>query len=638
MLRLFRRSGIIAGLCAATVATTALSGAPAFAIAGGDAVTDGSRNFVAKLQIGDLTSCAGVLVAAKWVLSSASCFATSAGPVAAGVPPVRTTVTVGRNDLSGTGGRTALATKLVPRTDRDVILVELDAAVTDVTPIALATSTPAVGATLSTATFGRTATEWTPNRLQSAQFQVTTADATTLGLAGGTAAVSLCKGDAGGPLFSETGGTPTLVAINTAAWSHGCLDSAETRSGAVATIVRDLGTWIDANTVTPVNGYYQPVTAKRILDTRDGTGTSGNTTTPVPAGGTVTLQVTGRNGVPAGAVSAVALTVTSVGQTGSGTVTVFPDQVARPDTPNITYPGRVSIANFVIVPVGANGAVNHYNATGITHLVADLAGYFTVDSAKAGNTTYTPMTPKRLLDTRSNVGTQGGKLSDGGTVALTVGGVGSVPTAILAAVVLTISAINGSAGGRLTAYAHGTPRPATANLQYGVPSASVASIVPVSADGKVDIWASISTDLTADISGYFTTDATGMTFHPVTPTRLEDTRTTGAAIPAWSTVTKSWSTGICANGTLNPFKITSAAVYNVTVVAPASSGHLANYPYGVTGPDVVNISFTTARTTANLIMAPLSTADVVCRPSTRFYNSSANSINVIYDYSGSFSY
>jgi secreted trypsin-like serine protease len=642
VLRAPRRLGSAVALFATAVVFAVVGGAPAFAITGGAAVSDGSKGFVAKLQIGDTTSCAGVLVAPQWVLTSASCFATAAGPAPGGPPPVRTLVTLGRNDLSGTGGHTPLAIKLVPRTDRDAVLVQLDTAITDVAPIALASAGPAVGDTLRTATFGRTATEWVPNQLQSALFQVTSLPSSvTVGLAGSGDAVSLCKGDAGGPLFSEAGGTPALVAINTVARAHGCLDSTETRTGGTATLVADLGSWIQSTVAASPNGYYKPVTPTRILDTRTGTGTSGNTTTPVPANTALTLQITGKNGVPASDVTAVALTVTSVGQSGNGTITAYPDQVARPGTSNVNYTAGVAVANFVILAVGANGAIDLYNATSSTHLLADLAGYFTVDYT--GASSYTPIVPKRFLDTRT---VTGGRLGNGGSVTVAIGGVNSIPTANLAAVAVTLTAVKPGGGGYLTAYAHGATRPATSNLQYGTSSRAISAIVPVSADGKFDVWTSVNTDVLVDVAGYFTTDNTGMTFHPATPARLEDTRASGNPIPANGTVIKPpfvhvaqapAATAAAAPASTPASVIMSAALYNVTVVAPASAGYLVNYPYGVATPDTSNILFSAGQVIPNLILAPLSWhGDTIGFATTTFYNASATSTNVILDYFGSF--
>ncbi|MFJ6387002.1 trypsin-like serine protease, partial [Streptomyces sp. NPDC091972] len=107
-------------------------------MAGVDAPTD--LTFVAKVNVGEQSACTGTLVDPQWVLTAASCFAAD-GKLSAGKPAVATTVTVGRTDLSQTGGSVQQALWLVPHADRDLVLVRLAARVTDpaVKPVRLAT-------------------------------------------------------------------------------------------------------------------------------------------------------------------------------------------------------------------------------------------------------------------------------------------------------------------------------------------------------------------------------------------------------------------------------------------------------------------------------------------------------------------
>lgn len=65
-----------------------------------------------------------------------------------------------------------------------------------------------------------------------------------------------------------------------------------------------------------IGGRYQTLGPVRILDTRFAVGVG--TTTPVPPDGTVTLPVTGRNGVPDTGVIAVVLNVTIAAPTAIG--------------------------------------------------------------------------------------------------------------------------------------------------------------------------------------------------------------------------------------------------------------------------------------------------------------------------------
>lgn len=93
-------------------------------------------------------------------------------------------------------------------------------------------------------------------------------------------------------------------------------------------------------------------------------------------GATLPLQVTGRGGVPASGVAAVALNVTSVNPSATSYLTAWPAGVARPLASNLNLTANRTVANMVFVKVGADGVVNLYNAAGRTDVVVDVAGWY----------------------------------------------------------------------------------------------------------------------------------------------------------------------------------------------------------------------------------------------------------------------
>ncbi|WFF00324.1 S1 family peptidase [Micromonospora sp. WMMD964] len=247
----FVKVGWRAGLSLVLVAAgLTSSGLPAQSAVGVTAA-DGTYRFVAKLTIGDPgqadgTSCSGALVAPQWVITAKSCFGSSS--VTAGPPPRSTTATVGRASLSTSAGTVSAVDRLVPHPDRNVVLARMVTPADGITPIRLAPAEPRYGQVLRVAGYGRTATEWVPDRMHTAQFTVgwwADQTATTFDVKGRVPAnASICKGDGGGPAFRELESGPQLVAINGSSWQAGCIGETQTRQGAVEIRVDDLADWV----------------------------------------------------------------------------------------------------------------------------------------------------------------------------------------------------------------------------------------------------------------------------------------------------------------------------------------------------------------------------------------------------------
>ncbi|HEY5148259.1 MAG TPA: polysaccharide deacetylase family protein, partial [Mycobacterium sp.] len=155
--------------------------------------------------------------------------------------------------------------------------------------------------------------------------------------------------------------------------------------------------------VTPALGAVMSLPPARIMDTRTNLGVTG----PVPALGTVSLQVTGQGGVPASGVSAVVVNVTAADPTSAGYITVWPSGTTMQQTSNLNFQAGQNIPNLVVVPVGADGKIQLFNGSGGTvQLIADVTGYIlggtpTLPGAVAS------LSPARIMDTRTNLGVTG---------------------------------------------------------------------------------------------------------------------------------------------------------------------------------------------------------------------------------------
>src|SRR5437763_1845938 len=75
-------------------------------------------------------------------------------------------------------------------------------------------------------------------------------------------------------------------------------------------------------------------------------------------------------------VSAVVLNVTGTEPSAGTYLTVWPTGQARPTASNLNLAPGQTAPNLVVAKVGSNGRVSIYNAQGFTHVVVDVAGWY----------------------------------------------------------------------------------------------------------------------------------------------------------------------------------------------------------------------------------------------------------------------
>jgi hypothetical protein len=341
---------------------------------------------------------------------------------------------------------------------------------------------------------------------------------------------------------------------------------------------------------------FVPVSPQRVLDTRTGLGWSGGA---LGAGGSAVLQL------PAGAVdssaSAVVLNVTATEAAGPGFVTVWPAGKQQPvaSSLNLETPGQ-TVANLVTVAVGTARSVAFY-ASGGTHLIADLAGYYLPSGATSAGR-FQPVTPARLLDTR----TTGGPLGPGEARTLAVAGQGGVPAAGASAVMLNVTATGSAGAGFVTVWPADVARPTASNVNpehagQTIPN-SVVVRLPVA--GSLQLYSHNATDLIVDVVGWFTgptapTSVIGL-FYPVGPIRLVDTRSDPSQAPGPGVVI---SVDAIAAGVTSD---AVAATANVTAVDALGSGYVTAWSGIGTPPLASNLNVgRLGQVIANQVTSPL---------------------------------
>lgn len=256
--------------------------------------------------------------------------------------------------------------------------------------------------------------------------------------------------------------------------------------------------------VVDVVGYFQNESASRftslsptrVLDTRIGLGAP---TGAVAQAGSIDLQVAGQGGVDADADAAV-LNVTVTEPTGEGYVTVWPTGAPMPTASNLNFVPHQTVPNLVVAKLGDGGRVSLYNSAGSTHLIADVLGCF----RSAAGSRLTSIAPARLLDTRTD---GGGSNPVGQTpLVLPVVNRGGVPPNGVTAVVLNVTATEGTSDGYVTVYPAGQDAPMASNLNITVGRTRANLVIAkVGTDGAVALFNSAGNiHLIADVVGYFT--------------------------------------------------------------------------------------------------------------------------------------
>ena len=288
---------------------------------------------------------------------------------------------------------------------------------------------------------------------------------------------------------------------------------------------------------------FVALTPQRVIDTRhDPPGRR-------PDGSTLEVDFGSR--LPAGT-RAVAVNVTAAGPSEEGFLSAVP--CGEPvGSSTVNFEVNESRGAMAVTPLGVNGRLCVFNR-GATDVIVDLQGAFVEGPDEARLDAL--VTQQRLVDTRQT-----------GRSSMLV-----VPTPPGAsAVAVNLTAVDAAETGWLRASPCGSTT-GVSNVNFG-PGEDVAgaAFVATSAADTICVESSVSVDVIVDLTGTF--GPTGLSFVPVIPARMLDTR---SGVGGWEPV--QGAEQIVDIRVAPP--TAKAMTGTITIVGPLADGFLLGYPCG----------------------------------------------------------
>ncbi|MBF4609484.1 hypothetical protein [Curtobacterium sp. VKM Ac-1393] len=288
---------------------------------------------------------------------------------------------------------------------------------------------------------------------------------------------------------------------NSATVAVGSDGSIQVMTETSARLILDVQGYYTANTDGTAAGGFVPV-AKRIVDTRSGTGASKAVIAP---GKSIDVQVTGANGVPTGASGAVVNLVAINSTDADGYLTPYATGATKPAN-SLHYAPSESTSIQAQVPLSASGQFTIANSSTTTNLIVDLQGYFT--AAGQGGAVFTP-SYGRAYDSRASGNTA---LAENETRSIQIAGTAGVPVmgSGISAVVLTLIVAHGGSNGYADAWADGATKPNTTAINFQTDEIQTNTItVPIGKNGKISLRnAAKATNYVVDVQGWYADPAT----------------------------------------------------------------------------------------------------------------------------------
>jgi hypothetical protein len=322
--------------------------------------------------------------------------------------------------------------------------------------------------------------------------------------------VTVYPGDEDPPEYWTVRSLDQQIVANSAIVRVGGDRTVRVFSSGEADVLIDVSGYFTDSTAQP-NLVFYPVTPCRAVETRiDYRSPAGPFGPPsLNAAETRRFRMPAAPGcsIPANA-AAYSATVTVVPPGPLAYLTAWPAGTAQPNVSSInSFAGRV-LANNLIIPAGADGAIDVF-AYDRTDVIVDINGYFAPDDGVNGLYFY-PLVQCRIADSTGTAysGAFGEPIyNDETTRTLPIRSSPqcvSIPVSAKAYAVNVTAIPNGSPMPFLTAWPTGQPRPNASILNaFQGQTVSNSALIPAGVDGSIDIFAFRRTHVVVEVSGYF---------------------------------------------------------------------------------------------------------------------------------------
>jgi hypothetical protein len=334
----------------------------------------------------------------------------------------------------------------------------------------------------------------------------------------------------------------------------------------------------------------------------------------------------GETTIPAGLLGVTAIAAgpyDSLALKSDGTVVAWGDNTYGETTIPAGLSGVTAIAagEYHSLALKSNGTViawgddSHRQIT----IPAGLAGVFAISAGylhslalvpAAAPATYHALTPVRLLDTRNGTGGLAGPFTNHAARTFQVtGGSSGVPSNATAVTGnLTVTGQTSPGYLFISPVATNNPGSSTLNFPVGDDRANAVTVA-LGTGGTLSItFVAPSNGPTAhaifDVTGYFTPDTSGATYHALSPARVLDTRngTGGLSGPFTNHAARTFqatggTSGVPANAT--------AVTGNLTVTGRTSSGYFSIGPVATNNPGSSTLNFPLGDDRANAVTVAL---------------------------------